>query len=65
MLTVEFLKPHGLYLVIPINTFARKECQDSEFLFSDYLQAKAFIDYYLHNPIAAEFAYHVTEANRL
>lgn len=64
MLTVEYLHRHGLYLVIPVNLSARRE-DDQEFLFSNYLDAKTFIDHYLHNPIAADFAYQLTERNRI
>lgn len=36
-------------------------CKNQAFAFRDALSAKAFIDYYYHNPVAAAFAYYATE----
>lgn len=62
LLTVEFLHEHGLYMVIPCE--GRKECQ-IEYLFSNYLDAKEFIDAFLQNPCGAHFAYAYREMHAL
>lgn len=62
LLTVEYLHDHGLYIVIPV--FSRKE-SEHEYMFSNFLDAKEFIDYFYKNPFAADVAYQIKERNRL
>lgn len=62
LLTVEYLEKHGLYLIIPV--LDRAECEQ-EYLFSDYLDAKQFIEAWQCNATAAHFAYEIKERNIL
>lgn len=62
LLTTQYLHEHGLYIVIPV--FKNKEV-DHEYLFSDYMDAKEFIDFFFKNPFAADVAYQIRERNRL
>lgn len=57
MLTVQPILNNTAIMVIPVVN--RRECPDSEFVFDTEEQAKAWIDYYFHNPCAAIFAYNV------
>lgn len=56
MLTIEYLEASDLYLVIPV--VARKECEETEYMFDYGQDAVAFVKHYFLNPIAAVFAYH-------
>lgn len=62
LLLVEYLHAHGLYMIMPV--LGNRPCQQ-EYMFSNYLDAKQFIDSWQINATATHFAYEIKERNMI
>lgn len=61
MLTIEYLREHGVYLVIPV--YNGRENPNQEFVFGCEKSLNKFVTEWQRNPYAAEFAYHIQQRN--